>query len=117
MHPVHLIADLLKTALDDASLNDDRGDGDQGGLGKEGADEGSAAEGAVMATEAWEGVATEEEEKDGAEGFGPAVGPGGSVVVGRSEAEEHGVAYLDCWMVEGEDRGVNLPVCMETKVR
>lgn len=95
MHPVHLVADLLKTALDGARMDDDRGDEDQGGLGKEGGDEGPAAEGSIVTTEAWEGVAAEEEEEDGAEGLGPAVGAGSRVIVGRSEAEEHGVAYFD----------------------
>lgn len=48
-----------------------------------------------MTTEAWEGVAAEEEAEDGAERLGPVVGAGGRVEVGRSKAEEHGVAYSD----------------------
>lgn len=95
MPPVHLITNLLKTALDNACMDEDCGDEYQCGLHKEGGDEASAAEEAIVTTEAWEGVAANEEEEDGTERLGPAVGAGGRVIVGRSKAEEHGVAYLD----------------------
>lgn len=95
MHPVHLIANLFKTALDCVCMDENCGDEDQSELQEEGHNKGSAAKGAIVTTEAREGIAAKDKEKDGAERLGPAVRASGGVVVGRSKADKHSIAYLD----------------------
>lgn len=92
MDPVDVFADAFETTFDDAGLDEDGAEEDDRGLDQEGEGEGAAAGGLEVVGDAGEEDGAQEEADEGGEGLCPAVRSGCGVVVGSTEAEEHGVA-------------------------
>ena len=92
--PVHVAADAVDAAFDQAGLDDGGGEEDEERLQEEGGGEREALQRAQEAREAGEEEGAGGEADDGGEGFGPAVGFGLGGGVGAAEADEDGVAGL-----------------------